>query len=58
MTDFLLKLVSVSHTKASVVGSTISIPITNGELNLGTWQGIYLTEVRTSCPIDAQYSST
>ncbi|KAH6917293.1 hypothetical protein BKA70DRAFT_1251814 [Coprinopsis sp. MPI-PUGE-AT-0042] len=37
---------SVSHTKASLVGSSISIPITNGSLNLGTWQGIYLTEFR------------
>ncbi|KAK7463679.1 hypothetical protein VKT23_007022 [Stygiomarasmius scandens] len=37
---------SVSHTKASLVGPTISIPITNGKLNLGTWQGIYLTEFR------------
>ncbi|KAF8310970.1 hypothetical protein DL93DRAFT_2032036, partial [Clavulina sp. PMI_390] len=36
----------VSHTKASVIGSTITIPITNGKLNLGTWQGIYLTEFR------------
>ncbi|KAJ4486256.1 hypothetical protein J3R30DRAFT_1475543 [Lentinula aciculospora] len=37
---------SVSHTKSSLVGSTVSIPITNGSLNLGTWQGIYLTEFR------------
>ncbi|KAK0208262.1 hypothetical protein DFS33DRAFT_1302475 [Desarmillaria ectypa] len=37
---------SVSHTKASLVGPTVSIPITNGQLNLGTWQGIYLTEFR------------
>lgn len=37
---------SVSHTKASLVGSSISVPITNGKLNLGTWQGIYLTEFR------------
>ncbi|TEB39283.1 hypothetical protein FA13DRAFT_1725267 [Coprinellus micaceus] len=37
---------SVSHTKASLVGSSISIPITNEQLNLGTWQGIYLTEFR------------
>ncbi|KAJ7110133.1 hypothetical protein C8R44DRAFT_801462 [Mycena epipterygia] len=37
---------SVSHTKASLVGSSISIPITNSRLNLGTWQGIYLTEFR------------
>jgi len=37
---------SVSHTKASLLGSTVSIPITNGQLNLGTWQGIYLMEFR------------
>ncbi|KAJ7038109.1 hypothetical protein C8F04DRAFT_1220405 [Mycena alexandri] len=37
---------SVSHTKATLVGSSISIPITNSRLNLGTWQGIYLTEFR------------
>jgi len=37
---------SVSHTKASLIGSSISIPITDGQLNLGTWQGIYLTEFR------------
>ncbi|PBL01090.1 hypothetical protein ARMGADRAFT_1043148 [Armillaria gallica] len=36
----------VSHTKATLVGPTVSIPITNGQLNLGTWQGIYLTEFR------------
>lgn len=30
---------SVSHTKASLIGSTVSVPITNGQLNLGTWQG-------------------
>ncbi|KAF7306993.1 hypothetical protein MIND_00492100 [Mycena indigotica] len=37
---------SVSHTKASLIGSSISLPITNGRLNLGTWQGIYLNEFR------------
>ncbi|KAH9813688.1 hypothetical protein DFH28DRAFT_974132 [Melampsora americana] len=37
---------SVSHTKSSLIGSSISIPITKGRLNLGTWQGIYLTEFR------------
>ncbi|KAI0307715.1 hypothetical protein B0F90DRAFT_1620716 [Multifurca ochricompacta] len=36
----------VSHTKTSLVGTSISIPITEGRLNLGTWQGIYLTEFR------------
>lgn len=35
-----------AHIKASLVGSSISIPITNGVLNLGTWQGIYLCEFR------------
>jgi Uncharacterised protein family UPF0047 len=31
---------SVSHTKTSLVGTSISIPITGGRLNLGTWQGV------------------
>ncbi len=35
-----------SHIKSSLLGSSITIPITNGKLNLGTWQGIYLCEHR------------
>ena len=35
-----------SHLKSSILGSSIQIPITNGLLNLGTWQGIYLCEHR------------
>ncbi|UZO82083.1 secondary thiamine-phosphate synthase enzyme YjbQ [Aquimarina sp. ERC-38] len=35
-----------AHIKASVLGSSIQIPITNGKPNLGTWQGIYLCEHR------------
>ena len=35
-----------AHIKASLLGSSISIPISNGKLNLGTWQGIYLCEHR------------
>lgn len=35
-----------SHIKASILGSSVTIPITNGRLNLGTWQGIYLCEHR------------
>jgi len=31
-----------SHIKTSILGNSLTIPITNGELNLGTWQGIYL----------------
>lgn len=35
-----------AHVKASMMGSSVSIPVTNGRLNLGTWQGIYLCEHR------------
>lgn len=35
-----------SHIKSSLLGHSVSIPITNGKLNLGTWQGIYLCEHR------------
>ena len=35
-----------AHIKASVLGSSLTIPITNGSLNLGMWQGIYLCEHR------------
>lgn len=35
-----------AHIKASTIGNNLSIPITNGQLNLGTWQGIYLGEHR------------
>ncbi len=37
-----------SHIKSSMLGSSVSIPITNGKLNLGTWQGIYLCEHRNN----------
>lgn len=35
-----------AHIKASIIGSAVSIPIVNGELGLGTWQGIWLGEHR------------
>lgn len=35
-----------SHAKSSLTGVSLTIPITNGRLNLGTWQGIYLCEFR------------
>lgn len=35
-----------AHIKASLMGTSVQIPITNGRLNLGTWQGIYLCEHR------------
>jgi secondary thiamine-phosphate synthase enzyme len=31
-----------AHLKSSILGSSVSLPIKNGRLNLGTWQGIYL----------------
>ena len=35
-----------AHIKASLMGVSVQIPITNGKLNLGIWQGIYLCEHR------------
>ena len=35
-----------AHIKASLLGNSLQIPITNGRLSLGTWQGIYLCEHR------------
>ena len=35
-----------AHAKSVIVGTSLSIPITNGRLYLGTWQGIYLCEFR------------
>ncbi len=37
-----------AHIKSSVFGTSLNIPITNGNLNLGTWQGIYLCEFRNN----------
>lgn len=34
------------HLKSSLLGNSVMIPITQGRLNLGTWQGIYLCEHR------------
>ncbi len=35
-----------SHIKASLLGSSVTIPVTQGDFKLGTWQGIYLCEFR------------
>ncbi len=35
-----------AHLKSSILGASVSVPITRGKLNLGTWQGIYLCEHR------------
>lgn len=37
---------SPAHIKASLLGSSVTVPITNGRFNLGTWQGVYLCEHR------------
>lgn len=36
-----------AHIKSTLTGSSLTIPVTNGRLNMGTWQGIYLCEFRT-----------
>lgn len=35
-----------AHAKSTMIGVSLSIPVTRGQLNLGTWQGIYLCEFR------------
>jgi len=35
-----------SHIKTSILGSSVTVPVTKGRLNMGTWQGIYLCEHR------------
>jgi secondary thiamine-phosphate synthase enzyme len=35
-----------AHIKASMLGNSLTIPITHGRMNLGTWQGVYLGEHR------------
>ena len=37
-----------AHIKSSILGASLTIPITDGKLNLGTWQGIYLCEHRNN----------
>ena len=37
-----------AHIKASLIGTSVQIPITNGKINLGLWQGVYLCEHRDS----------
>ena len=37
-----------AHIKAAMIGSSIQIPIVNGRLSMGTWQGIYLCEFRNN----------
>ena len=35
-----------AHAKSTIIGASLTIPITDGRLNMGIWQGIYLCEFR------------
>ena len=35
-----------AHAKSTIIGSSLTIPVTDGRLNMGIWQGIYLCEFR------------
>ena len=35
-----------AHLKSSILGSSITVPVSNGRLHMGTWQGIYVCEHR------------
>jgi len=35
-----------AHAKSSILGTQLTLPVTNGKFNLGTWQGVYLCEHR------------
>ena len=35
-----------AHIKASIIGNSVTIPVSDGHINLGTWQGVYLCEFR------------
>jgi len=37
-----------AHIKSALIGASVSVPITNGKLNTGTWQGIWYLEFRDS----------
>lgn len=35
-----------AHAKSTIIGASMTLPVTNGRINMGTWQGIYLCEFR------------
>ena len=37
-----------AHVKSALIGASVTIPITNGRLNTGTWQGIWYLEFRAA----------
>ena len=37
-----------AHVKSTLIGASVQVPITEGKLSLGTWQGIYLCEHRNT----------
>ena len=46
LTPTILTNVQQAHIKSSLIGASVSVPITNGNLALGTWQGIWFLEFR------------
>lgn len=37
-----------AHIKSALIGASVSVPITNGRLNTGTWQGVWFLEFRAA----------
>jgi len=37
-----------AHVKSALIGASVTVPITNGKLNTGTWQGVWYLEFRNS----------
>jgi len=37
-----------AHIKSALIGASVSVPITNGKLNTGTWQGVWFLEFRAA----------
>jgi hypothetical protein len=46
VSDVCVVVLQPAHVKACFLGSSLTIPITEGKLNLGTWQGVWLCEHR------------
>jgi secondary thiamine-phosphate synthase enzyme len=44
----LTRFLTQAHIKSALIGASITVPITNGKLNTGTWQGIWYLEFRKS----------
>ena len=47
-TGMLIVWVQQAHIKSALIGASVTIPISNGKLATGTWQGIWYLEFRAS----------